>query len=181
MGAPIVGALIVAALAAALIGLRYARRDGDPAASPSPSPSTASAAQLMAAGEGVYTVTSNPQTKDFVVQAVLKNPGSAALQISAGRLDEPPGISRWTMAVLPDGLSQDELTYEAVTKAASTHTILESGQSVQLTIAGTITCGAPMISHAEVPILVDHNDVSVTMPHAADAPDWLTEVSTTLC
>ncbi|WP_213003918.1 hypothetical protein, partial [Winogradskya consettensis] len=169
-GTPFVGALIVAALAAALIGLRYARRDGDPAASPSPSPSlspsTASAAQLMAAGEGVYTVTSNPQSKDFVVQAVLKNPGSTALQLSAGRLDEPPGISRWIMAVLPDGLSQDELTYEAVTRAASTRTILESGQSAQLTIAGTIACGTLMISHAEVPILLDHNDVSVTMPHA---------------
>jgi hypothetical protein len=177
-GRLLAGGLAVAAIVAVGVGARLDRHTYSAAPRRVLETAPSALASLVDTGSSISWRTQEA-TRDFVVQADLKNHNRAPVSVRAAAVPDHRGFTRLAVAVLPGEPLGARLDYATVTAAGPAPVTLGWNESAQLTIAGRIACGVPLFAHNSIDILVDGVERTVVLPESGHG-DW-TAIARGLC
>lgn len=177
-GRLLVGILVLAVLAALVIGQVRGHRPKAKAVDTPPSPVALPA--LVDIGTDISIQTFD-RSRDFALQTTLKNFNRTAVQVQAAAVPGRPGLARLAVAIIALGPGSTAPSYDAVVTASHTPVTLGWNEEAQLTLAGRVGCDTAMTGSDRVGILVDGVERAVTLPRLEHDRSWAQAMHQKLC
>ena len=119
-------------------------------------------------------------TREFVVRVELENLNPMPVDMRAAADPGYPGLDRVVVAILAGPLGSGTPDLDTIRSAVTLPVTLDENQVATLAIAGHQLCQGPTAQPNEIPIIVDGQVTTVTMP-AIEGDNWAAAMATILC
>ena len=119
-------------------------------------------------------------TREFVVRVELKNLNHVQVKMRASDALDYPGLDRVVVAILAGPLGSGTPDLDTIRSAVPLPVTLDENQVATLAIAGHLRCEGDAAQPDDVPIVVDGQATTITMP-AIEGDNWATAMTTIIC
>ena len=119
-------------------------------------------------------------TREFVVRVELENLNPMPVEVRAAAGPGHPGFDRMVVAILAGPLGSGTPDLDTIKSAVTLPVTLNENQVATLTIAEHLLCQGSTAQPDEVPIMVDGQMTTITMP-AIEGDNWAAAMATILC